>query len=86
MELDPVTAYVAVVRPDRTVRLPENVPVGATVAVVLLPGASAHDDEARRERFERTLEALRTAAARGPHGPAVDDEALDALIDRARRS
>ena len=87
MELDPIAAYVATVPTDRTIQLPEDVPVGATVAVLLLPShVSADDDVARRERFARTRAALRAAAERKTHPAAVDDATLDALIDRARRA
>lgn len=86
MENNPVAAFVTTVPPDRTVRLPPDVPVGATVAVVLLPQTPAHDEDARRERFERTRAALRAAADRMTPVPSVDDETLDALIERARRA
>jgi hypothetical protein len=84
MDLDPVAAYVTVVSPDRTIRLPADVPVGATVAVVLLT-AGAADEASRRERFERTRAAVR-AAERAGQGAEMDDPTLDALIEQARRS
>ena len=86
MDLDRVAAYVASVPPDRTIRLPDDLPVGAAIAVILLPPTSALDEDSRRERFARTRAALRAAAERAASGPAVDDATLDALIDRARHA
>ncbi len=86
MKLDPVAAYVTVVSPDRTIRLPDDVPVGATVAIILLPPMGAADEAARRERFERTRAALRAASESTAGAPDIDDAALDVLIDEARRA
>jgi hypothetical protein len=73
------------------VRLPAGVPVGATIAVVVLPQTGGQemggqDEESRRERFAHTRAALHRAAERSAVRPELDDETLDALIDRARRS
>lgn len=84
--LDPTTAFVTVVAPDRTIQLPNDVPVGATVAVVLVPAQAIEAEAARRERFERMREALRSAPEPTPAAAAIDDATLDALIDRARRA
>jgi hypothetical protein len=87
MDLAPLTSYITTVSSDRTIRLPTDVPVGATVAVVLLPRTlAAADDVARRERFERMRTALRLASERGTSGPELDDATLNALIDEARRA
>lgn len=87
MEVDPTPAFVTTVPPDRTIHLPQDVPIGATVAVVLLPRSGDSADEAlRRQRFERTREALRVASERPAGAPELDDATLNALIDEARRS
>lgn len=86
MDVDPTAAYIATVPPDRIVRLPIGVPVGATIAVVVLPQTGGQDEESRRERFARTRAALHRAAEPSAGRPELDDEGIDALIDRARRS
>ena len=86
MDLDRVAAYLASVPPDRTIRLPDDLPVGATIAVVLLPPTSALDAGSRRKRFARTRATLRAAAERAASRPEVDDATLDALIDRVRHA
>lgn len=87
MELDRASAYVITVPPDRTIHLPEEVPVGAAVALILLPAVHGPaEDEARRQRFERTHAAIRAAEERMKDGPAADDATVSALVDRARRA
>lgn len=86
MALDPAAAFVTVVTPDRTIHLPADVPVGATVAVVLIPNHRDEAEESRRERFERMRAALRTASEPTAAAAKIDDATLDALIDRARRA
>ena len=86
MALDPATAFVTVVAPDRTIHLPADVPVGATVAVVLLPAQTIEAEAARRERFQRMRAAIEAAKEQLWTAPKIDDATLDALIDRARRS
>ncbi len=82
-----MAAYVTAVPEDRIIHLPEDVPVGATVVVLLLPSHVSSDDEAaRRERFARTRAALRSAAERKPQQSPLDEATLNALIDRARRA
>jgi len=92
MDIDQVPAYIVAVPPDRTIHLPADVPVGASVAVVLVSsGASStkqtdEDEEERGRRFERTLAAVRAAEQRVAGGPEVDEATPNALIDRARRA
>ena len=86
MALDPAAAFVTVVAPDRTIHLPNEVPVGTTVAVGLLPAQSTEAEAARREWFQRMRKAIQTAAEQSSDAPKIDDATLDALIDRARRA
>jgi hypothetical protein len=87
MSLERTAAFVTTVTPDHTIHLPEDLPVGAMIAVVLLPFDTASADvEARRARFARARAALRRAAVWAEDQPAVDDATLDALIDRNRRA
>lgn len=86
MTLDPTAAFVTVVAADRTIHLPADVPVGATVAVVLLPSRTTEAESARREWFERMRSAIQTAAEQTADAPEIDDATLNALIDHARRT
>ena len=81
-------AYIATVERDHTIHLPEAIPVGSKVAVLLLPAAAALSDpnNDRRARFEQVLAAVRTAIAEGFSPPAISDTELNARIRRARQS
>ncbi len=79
------SAYITTVRPDRTIVLPDEMAVGTTVAVVVLPSASEPDDARRRERFEATLSAVRNAS-KEKDVPSISNEQLDRLIKKALRS
>jgi hypothetical protein len=84
VELTPT--YIATVRPDHTIVLPEEMPVGATVMVIVVPPKTApENDPARKARFEATLAAIREAM-RNPVPNLPDDEALKALVDKARKT
>lgn len=77
-------AYIATINANHTIELPEEMPVGATVAVVLIPaGIDNAAGIERHERFSRTLTAI-TAAATPPLD--MTDEDIDALIKQARKS
>ena len=79
------SAYITTVRPDRTIVLPDEMAVGTTVAVVVLPSVSEQDDAARRERFEATLGAIDDAPNAENASP-ISDEQLNKLIKKAIRS
>ena len=80
-------AYITTISPDHTIVLPAEMPIGATVAVVLIStSVSEADDMARRARFAETLSAIHAASASETQPAAIADEDLDALIDRARKS
>ena len=79
------SAYMTTVRPDRTIVLPEEMAVGTTVAVVVLPAESEQDDAARRERFETTLGAI-SNASNVESASSISDEQLDKLIKRASKN
>lgn len=86
MALETTPAYVTKVGSDHTIVLPEEMPVGATVAVIVVPtGVATGDDAARRARFAETLTAIRAASAGGSQ-PAISDGELDALIEKARKA
>ena len=85
MSIEMTPTLIATIRPDHTVALPAEMPVGAKVMIIVMPDEAARSGEAaRRERFARTLNAIR-AAAQMPQAQITDAE-LDALVDQARKS
>ncbi|MFZ4655472.1 MAG: hypothetical protein ACOYNY_00570 [Caldilineaceae bacterium] len=80
-------AYISTVRPDHTVVLPSNVPIGAKVAIVIMsPDESNITEKARHARFQKMLDAIKAATAAGFTPPALSDAEIDARIERARRA
>jgi hypothetical protein len=75
-------AYITTLRPDRTIVLPDNIAIGATVAVVILPPIAEPDSPERQERFEATLSAIRSAS-NVANAPSISDEQLNQLIKAA---
>jgi hypothetical protein len=83
MAVELTQAHIAHIQPDHTIVLPEEMPVGATVAVIVLP--QPNEEAARRARFEATLAAIRAAMSGG--APPLPSEAeLEALIEKARHT
>ncbi len=87
MAIEMTSVYFTTVGSDRTIVLPDEMPVGATVAVIIMPtGASQADDAARRARFAETLSAIRAASAQEAAQSEIADGDLDALIETARKA
>ncbi len=87
MSLTTNAAYIATVERDHTIHLPDAIPVGAKVAVLLLPIEEASSEHnSRHARFEQVLAAVRAAMAEGFSPPAISDTELNARIRRARQS
>lgn len=87
MAVELTQAHIAHIQPDHTIVLPEEMPVGATVAVIVLPVPATQPDNeaARRARFNATLAAIRAAMSAG--APPLPSEAeLEALIQKARHT
>ena len=79
--------FVSVVDPDRTVKAPPGVAIGAQVLVVPMPSmAELFHDAARRARFATTRRAIREAMQAGTDAPTLSDEAIVDLVHRARQS
>ena len=80
--------YISIVDPSRTIPLPDTVPIGARVAIVLLPPVEMPPDAdaERTARFVAVMNAIAAAQATGFTPPDISDAELDARIDRARRS
>ena len=80
-------AYISTVRPDHTVILPSDVPVGSKVAVVIMsPDENSTAEKARQARFQKMLDAIKAATAAGFTPPALSDAEIDARIERARHA
>jgi len=81
------SAYVSTVSADRTIVLPESVPVGAKVAVVLLPVDETLDkSETRSARFQIVMDAIRAAMDSHFAAREVTDAELKQLIGEARQA
>lgn len=80
--------YISTVDPSRTISLPDTVPVGARVAIVLLPPVETlpDADAERTARFMAVMKAIAAAQAAGFTLPEISNAELDTRIDRARRS
>lgn len=84
MTLQTTPASITKVGSDRGIALPDEMLVGATVAVIVVPtGASSPEDAARRIRFAETFSAIRAATAQGTTPPEISDSNLDTLIETA---
>ena len=81
------SAYVSTVGSDRTIVLPESVPVGAKVAVVLLPTEEAGaESQSRSARFQIVMDAIRAAMESNYATREVTDVELDQMIVEARQA
>jgi hypothetical protein len=77
---------VTTVGDDRTIVLPESVPSGATIGIVVLDQGIAQK-LTRKERFEAALAEIEAAISHSKQAPIAlpSDVELDALIERARK-
>ena len=81
------SAYVSTVGADRTIVLPESVPVGAKVAVVLLPADEKVDEsETRSARFQIVMDAIQAAMDSHFATREVTEPELKQLIGEARQA
>jgi len=81
-----IPAFISTVDETRTIALPDTIPVGARVAVMVMPGKPGEDSPERRLRFERVMEAIQAAIREGFTPPAISDEEYDARIEMARHA
>ena len=75
-------AYITTVGTDHTIRVPDNIPSGTRVAVVIV---NPLDDAARKEHFDAVFAALRNVMMHGHDGssaPSTDEIAR--LVKKAR--
>lgn len=79
--------FVSVVDPDRTVKVPPGVAIGAQVLVVPMPSmADLFHDAVQRARFATTRRVIREALQAGTDAPILSDEAIVGLVHHARQS
>lgn len=93
--IDETTAYITVIEEDHLITVPQNIPTGSTVAVVVLPSAevmlprlqSAIDaEQIRQAHFAAVMEALNAVAEKPAPADQYTNEELDALIEKARKA
>jgi len=83
----PTAAYVSTVKADHTIELPKSIPIGAKVAVTLLPTEDPEAENALRTlRFQKVMDAIRTAISSNYITPEISDDELNALIREARQA
>jgi hypothetical protein len=77
---------VTTVGEDRTIVLPDSIPNGATIGIVVLSNAPA-PEMARKDRFKAALAEIEAAIVRSQHQPIPLPTAaeFDELIERARK-
>lgn len=81
-----IPAFLSTVGATRTIALPDTIPVGTRVAVMVMSDEPAADNPERRLRFDRVMTAIQAAIKEGFSSPAISDAELDSRIDRARRA
>lgn len=71
---------------DRTVILPDSIPSGATIGIVVLSNEPEHM-LTRKDRFKAALAEIEKAVARSQDDPipVINDAEFDAIIERARK-
>lgn len=77
---------VTTVGDDRTIVLPDSIPSGATIGIVVLSHVPRRNST-RKERFKAALADIESAIVRSQHEPLTlpSDTEFDALIERARK-
>jgi hypothetical protein len=87
MPIEATPAYIATIQPDHTISLPEEMPVGTRVMVIVVPSKVTlpEEDPARAARFKATFAALQ-AALTSPISGLPSDEELKALVGKARKT
>lgn len=80
--LTSTAAFIGTLKPDHTLALPLEIPVGATVAVFVVPPLSPGAEVERAARFAETLAAARAAV----NPPTVSDDEIKQLVKRARQA
>jgi hypothetical protein len=86
MSVSTTPAYIGTVGEGHTISVPAEIPIGAKVAILLLPTSPSDEgDTGRGERFASVLAAIRSAIAAGYTTPDISEEELNARISHARQ-
>lgn len=81
------SAYVSTVDANRMIELPPNVPIGAKVAIIVLPSEEVEEESVTRAmRFQKVMDAIRAAINSNFESPEVSDRELNDLIHEARQA
>ncbi len=87
MLMTTTSAYVSTVKANRTIELPEDIPVGVKVAVIVLPPEEIEEEDTVRNRhFQRVMNAIRIAMNSNFIPPDISNQELNQLIDEARQT
>ena len=87
MNLATTPAFISTVDDSHTLVLPNIIPVGAKIAVFLIPPEESLSAEfTRQTRFANVMAAIRNAIADNFTPPEISDAELTARIKRARRA
>ena len=79
------TAFIATVGSDHMIRVPDQIPSGSRVAVVMVDAASADTELARQKHFDAVMAAIRNAIDTGYDGTNVPSiEEITRLVKQAR--
>jgi hypothetical protein len=85
--MDPITAVVATVEADHTIKAPDHFPVGGQVMLVPLPSiTSLLNDANRRSRYAATRLAVRNAIEAGYPHQSLSNRDFVTLVKRARKA
>jgi hypothetical protein len=93
--IDETMAYITIVEEDHLIAVPQNIPTGSTVAVVMLPPSDAtlargervfNAEQVRQDHFAAVMEALAAVADKPAPADQYTNEELDALIEKARKA
>ncbi len=86
MALQTTPAYITIVNPNRTIELPSDMPIGTTVAVIVMPSEETErEEEARHARFAAPLAAIRAASEDETWQNTLSDTEIEALVEKARK-
>lgn len=81
------SAYVSTVKVNRTIELPPHIPVGAKVAIIVLPSEEVEEENSTRAmRFRKVMDAIRAAIHSDFESPEITDRELRNLVREARQA
>jgi len=86
------TAYITVVEEDHLIAIPQTIPTGATVAVVIVSPSDImrrspkREESVRQAHFAAVMEAINSVVAKPAPADRYTDAELDAMIEKARKA